>query len=95
MTRKVLLEVGKHGVGRAWNPGQVSSSELPDRLQRVIGDEQNDPAARGACHTKRSWYLMFLLVVGHGIDSRGKGMNLVFCGLGVFCCFDVLFLFST
>lgn len=60
---------GNHRVGKAWNPENIKSSGLPDRLKRVIGDEKNEktcwgPAARDACHTVRGWRLMFLLVVG-------------------------------
>ena len=53
---------GNPGVGRAWNPEKVKSSGLPVRLKRKRRTCWG-PAARDACHTVRSWLLMFLLVV--------------------------------
>lgn len=58
-------------VGGLGNPEKVTSSGLPDRLQRVIGDKKHKkllgPGCQGALHMLRSWHLMLLLVVRRGI----------------------------
>lgn len=61
-------------LGGLGNPEKVTSSGLPDKLQRVIGDKKHKkllgPGCQGALHMLRSWHLMLSLVVGHRIGSQ-------------------------